>query len=94
MACPWLSFCLCLLVIPCAWSIIAPDYFSHLTSFDNDYKKDFSESATAKQDHFIIAQEYSRQKLQINKYGLPRCSQQENRCRQIGIIGAGEVSFF
>jgi hypothetical protein len=66
---------------------MAPDYFSHWTSFDNHYKRD---SAAAKQDDFMIAQEYSWQKLQANKYGLPRCAQQQNQCRQIGIIGAGE----
>jgi hypothetical protein len=51
-------------------------------------------SAAAKQYHFMIAQEYSWKRLQTNKYGLPKCVQQHNQCRQIGIIGAGEVSFF
>ena len=51
-------------------------------------------SAAAKQDDVTIAQEYSWRRLQINKYGLPKCAQQQNQCRQIGIIGAGEASFF
>jgi hypothetical protein len=51
-------------------------------------------SAAAKQYHFMIAQEYTWKRLHTNKYGLPKCVQQHNQCRQIGIIGAGEVSFF
>jgi hypothetical protein len=93
MACPWQKVSLFLLIIRCAWSIVAPDYLSHWTSFDNHYKRDFSVSTLAKQDDLMIAQEYSWQRLQTNKYGLPRCIQQQNQCQQIGIIGAGEFSF-
>ncbi len=94
MACPCRSFCLFLLLIPCAWSILAPDHLSHWASFDKNYKRDSDLFAATKQYDFMISQEYSWQRLQTNKYGLPRCAGQINQCRQIGIIGAGKVSFF
>jgi hypothetical protein len=66
---------------------MVPDYFSHLVSFDNHYKKEFSVFAVAKQ-------EYSWQMLQVNRYGLPTRAQGQNQGLQIGIIGAGEFSVF
>ncbi len=94
MACPCRSFCMFILLIQCAWSIMAPDHLSHGASFDKHYKRDSDLFAATKQYDFMIAQEYSWQRLQTNKYGLPRCAGQNNQCRQIGIIGAGKVSFF
>jgi len=73
---------------------MAPDHLSHWASFDKHYKRDSDLFAATKQYDFMIAQEYSWERLQTNKYGLPRCTGQNNQCRQIGIIGAGKVSFF
>jgi hypothetical protein len=73
---------------------MTPDHRSHWSSFNKHYKKAFSQSTSAKQYDFMIAQEYSWQRLQTNKYGLPKCGEQNNQCRQIGIIGAGKTSFF
>jgi hypothetical protein len=94
MACPWQIFYLFFLIIRYAWSIMAPDYFSHFTAFNNHHKKNFSMYVTGKQDHSMISQEYSWERLQTNKYGLLKCAQQLHQCREIGIIGAGKVSFF
>ncbi len=94
MACPCRTFCVFLFFIQCAWSIMAPDHVSHWASFDKHYKRDSDLFAATKQYDFMIKQEYSWQRLQTNKYGLPRCTGQNNQCRQIGIIGAGKVSFF
>jgi hypothetical protein len=73
---------------------VAHDHLSQSTSFDKHYEKDSDLLPATKQYDFMIAQEYSWQRLQTNKYGLPKCAGENNQCRQIGIIGAGKVSFF
>ncbi len=73
---------------------MAPDHLSHWASFDKHYKGDSDLFAARKQYESMIAEEYSSQRLQTNQNGLPRCAGQNNQCREIGIIGAGKVSFF
>ena len=85
------DLCLFVLIMRGTCSPMAPDYFSHWTSFDN---RDSPVPSDATQDDSMIAQEYSWQRLQVNENGLPKCVQEQNRCRQIGIIGAGEDYFF
>jgi hypothetical protein len=94
MICHRQSLYLFLLLIQCAWSIVAPDHLSQSASFNKHYKRDSNLLAATKQYDFMIAQEYSWQRLQTNKYGVPKCAEQNNQCRQIGIIGVCEVSFF
>ena len=86
----WWNFYLLLLIVRCSWSFMTSDYFSHSILFNNDDKQDSTVSAAIKQRNLMIDQEYSSQRLRANRYGLPRCTQQQNQCRQIGIIGAGE----
>lgn len=64
MACLYQSFCLFLLSIRYAWPIMAYDPLPH-----SDVK-----SAPENQYDVLIAQEYSWQRLQANKYGLPKCA--------------------
>lgn len=85
MICSCRIFCWFLLLIQYAWSARA-------SNFDKYRKRDSDLSVAEKQYELMIAQEYSWQRLQINKYGLPRCTGQNNPCRQIGIIGAGKPS--
>ena len=94
MACSCQDFYSLLLLIQCALSIIAPNHSLHWASFDRHNKRDSDLSAATEQYDFLIEQEYSWQRLQANKYGLPKCAEKNNQCRRIGIIGAGKVLFF
>ena len=81
------NLCLFVLIVQGVWSLVVfPQWtlFGHLDS---------TVSSAAKQEDSMIAQEYSWQRLRAHKNGLPRCVQEQNQCRQIGIIGAGEDCF-
>jgi hypothetical protein len=91
MVCFWQNLCCLLLVVQCAWSIVHPDYASRLNSPTNYPTKVSPLPAAVQETNIIMTREYSLQMNQTIKYGLPKCIQQLNQCRQIGIIGAGEL---
>jgi hypothetical protein len=69
------------------------EFIPNLNSLNNDYARMFSPSIISP-DNLINTREYSLQMSQINKFGLPKCGNQQNACRQIGVVGAGKFSFF
>jgi hypothetical protein len=87
----WQNLCCLLLFIQCVWCTIHPDYVSRLTSPTNYPRRVSPLSDAVQETNIMITQEYSLQMNQTIKYGLPKCIQQLNQCRQIGIIGAGEL---
>lgn len=89
MTCFWNIFCfLLLLSIRYTWSIKYSEFISH-SNLSNDYDSTMLLHSAARN-----MREYSLPMIQTNKFGLPKCINQQNGCRQIGIVGAGEFFLF
>jgi len=88
----WLWFVL--LIVKCVWSLNQSEYGLYWTTLDDPYGEILPQSAatTAATDHPIHRRQLSLQMTQTHKFGLPKCTKQQNECRKIGIVGAGEFS--
>ncbi len=74
-----------LLFIQYAWSIKHSEFISRLKLFNDHDATMFLQLAT------VNMQEYSLPMIQTNKFGLPKCVNQQNGCLKIGIVGAGKL---
>ena len=81
-----------LLIIQRVWSQQQFESASDMNSFDNYYTRMFSVPDIVVSNHRISKYEYISQMIQINNLGLPKCIEHENKCQQIGIVGAGMIS--
>jgi hypothetical protein len=92
-------FCFChhfyfLLVIQCVWPQQQFENGSDLNSFDSYYSRIFSVPNAVVSNRRLSKYEYISQMIQTNNFGLPKCIEQQNKCQQIGIVGAGIISPF
>ncbi len=84
-------FCFLLLIVNSVWSLNQSEYGLYWMALDDPYGRIFFQSATMNRS--LYKRLFSLQMTQTHKYGLPKCSEQQNECRKIGIVGAGEFSF-
>jgi hypothetical protein len=80
-----------LLTIQRVWSQEQSENVLNLNSFDNYYARMFSVPDAVASNRRISKYEYILQMIQTNSLGLPKCIEHQNKCQQIGIVGAGMI---
>ncbi len=82
----WQWFWFLLATVKCTWSLNQSEYGFYWGLLDDPYGNTFST------DGLMHRRELSLQMTQTHKFGLPKCTKQQNECRNIGIVGAGKFS--
>ncbi|CAF3771139.1 unnamed protein product [Rotaria sordida] len=76
------------------WSIASRDLCSHSSSSNKHFSKEFFTCNNEQEKQSKFLNEHSWQQLQTSIYGLPKCLQQPDQCRNIAIIGAGAAGLY
>ena len=81
-----------LLTITSALTLTPSEFRSYVELLDDPYETKLSSPTGANTISYFStnARELSLQMTETNKFGLPNCVDGQNKCRQIGIVGAGK----
>jgi hypothetical protein len=90
----WYRLWSVLLSIKCVWSLTQSEYGLYWGTLDDPYGRIVSQTTATipTSDLPIHKTLFSKQMTQTQRFGLPKCIPQQNECKKIGIVGAGEFS--